>query len=106
MGLKIFLDDVREAPKGWVKVTTARQAIEYLKYYPVDEISLDHDLGPRKRQTGYDVLLWLEELVVEGNEFGQPNPNTLPKIHIHTSNPVARKRMEQALESIKNKYKK
>lgn len=103
MGLKIYLDDQRKAPEGWIRLTSARKAIQYLKKYIIDEISLDHDLGPRKYGTGYDVLLYLEQLVEEN----EPIPfDMLPKIHIHTSNPVARKRMEQALESIKNKCKK
>jgi hypothetical protein len=65
----------------------------------VTEISLDHDLGDltgTPERTGYDVLAWLEAKVYGGGYQNQP----LPKIHIHSANPVAKNRMTAALTAI------
>jgi Cyclic-phosphate processing Receiver domain len=97
--VKVWLDDVREAPDGWVHVTTPGEAIELLRSGEVEEISLDHDLGlatPESERTGYDVLAWLEEAVATC-----PWNHRVPVIHIHSANPVGSQRMEQAIKSIR-----
>jgi hypothetical protein len=43
--VKVWLDDEREAPEGWVHVRTPEEAIELLRAGEVEELSLDHDLG-------------------------------------------------------------
>jgi len=95
--VKVWLDDVREAPEGWIHVRTPEEAIDLLRAGGVEEISLDHDLGlftAEPETTGYDVLLWIEREVVEGRF-------TPPLIGVHSANPVARRRMGQAIASIK-----
>lgn len=89
--MKIYLDDERQAPEGWRLVTTAGEAVAYLKTGRITEISLDHDLGGET--TGYDVLTWLE-WQVHMNNFSPPI------IHIHTANSSARIKMEAAVKSI------
>lgn len=92
--MKVYLDDTRKPPEGWFLTMFPITAISLLEKGVVEEISLDHDLGDDENiGTGYDVLLWIEEQVIT-NSF---NP---PKIHIHTSNTSARKKMELALKSI------
>ena len=90
--MKIFLDDTRDAPKGWKRCFWPVEVIDLLLEHRVEVISLDHDLGEigRNARTGMDVLTWLEKAVFE-------NPKMhLPKILIHTANPVARNRMYAA----------
>ena len=97
--MRVWLDDLREAPPGWVRVRTPEEAIALLETGDVTEISLDHDLGlvdGERERTGYDVLLWLEREVAEGR-WVLP----LPEIGVHSANPVGRKRMEQAIASIR-----
>src|SRR5689334_10309963 len=97
--MKVWLDDVREAPKGWVHVRTPEEAIEHLRSGDVEEISLDHDLGlatPESERTGYDVLAWLEEAVAT-RTWERP----IPVIHVHSANPVGWQRMQQAIKSIR-----
>ena len=91
--MKVYLDDERETPDGWVRVYWPDEAIELLKAGGVTEISLDHDLGDDERGTGYDVLLWLEEQVVV-------NGMTPPKMRVHSANSSAREKMEAAIASI------
>lgn len=96
--MKVWLDDVRDAPDGWVHVRTPEEAIELLRSGKVEEISLDHDLGlasDEAERTGYDVLRWLEEAVATG-AWTFP----LPEIRIHSANPVGKRRMEHAIDSI------
>ena len=92
--MKVFLDDIRKPPPGWVQVKWPTEVIEILKSGQITELSLDHDLGNDKRGTGYDVLLWIEEQVITQGF----NP---PKIRIHTANVSARQKMEAAVNRIK-----
>jgi hypothetical protein len=92
--MKIYLDDERETPEGWLRVYWPEEAIELLKTGKVKEISLDHDLGDDNRGTGYDVVLWIEEAVIT-KAF---NP---PVIRVHSANLSAREKMELGIESIK-----
>jgi hypothetical protein len=97
--VKVWLDDVREAPLGWVRARSPEEAIELLRSGDVEEISLDHDLGlatPESERTGYDVLAWLEKAVATGAW-----EHNVPEIRIYSANPVGWRRMEHAIESIR-----
>lgn len=96
--MKVWLDDRRPAPEGWVHVRTPEEAIGLLRGGGVEELSLDHDLGldvGARERTGYDVLLWLEAEVAAGRM--QP-PAVM---RVHSGNVGAAGRMEQAIESIR-----
>lgn len=95
--MKLYLDDERQTPEGWVRAYTAEEAILFLMENDVQEVSLDHDLGTEK--TGYDVLLFIEE------QFHLHGKNP-PAINIHTANPSARIKMMLAKESLENAAKK
>ncbi|MFM5128625.1 cyclic-phosphate processing receiver domain-containing protein [Aeromonas veronii] len=58
--MKLYLDDERKTPVGWIRVFWPDEAIAWLKTEMVTEISLDHDLGDDDRGTGYDVILWIK----------------------------------------------
>jgi hypothetical protein len=90
--MKVFLDDVRDSPEGWLRTYSVEGTIELLESGFVTELSLDHDLGTE--ETGYDVVKWIEEKVATEGFVA-------PEIRIHSANPVGRKRMEQGIESIR-----
>ena len=92
--MKLFLDDEREAPAGWVRVRWPEEAIELLKTGQVTDLSLDHDLGDDERGTGYDVVLWIEEAVVA--RMFVP-----PRMVVHSANAPARAKMEAGLDRIR-----
>ncbi len=92
--MKLFLDDERTAPEGWVRVRRPGSAIKLLKTGQVTDLSLDHDLGNERRGTGYDVVLWIEEAVA--TEGFVP-----PKMTVHSSNASARAKMEAGMERIR-----
>jgi hypothetical protein len=92
MSMRIFLDDTRPAPHGWVLARWPAEVIALLETGKVEELSLDHDLGDAHR-TGYDVLVWIEEAVA----LRGFRP---PVIAVHSANAVGRQRMARAIESI------
>lgn len=93
--LKVYLDDERDPPEGWVLVKTPAECIHLLKTGNVSHLSVDHDLGDdEKIGTGYHVLLWLEDRAANSNYLP-------PVLSVHSANVSARKKMEQAIESIK-----
>lgn len=102
--VKVFLDDERPTPDGWVRAFTAPEAIDLLKTGKVTQLSLDHDLGPEDAGTGYDVCLWVEEKIFS-QEFCTEKPFAPPVMSVHSANPVGRQRMEFAIQMIYHHFK-
>jgi hypothetical protein len=94
VGIKVYLDDDRPTPPGWVGVLWPDEAIALLQTETVDELSLDHDLGDDDRGVGYDVLTWMEQAVVEQG-FRPPK-----RIVVHSANASVYPKMSQAIRSI------
>ena len=96
--MKLYLDDERIPPEGWVLVKTVPELIKLISSEEtIEQISLDHDLGD-DQLTGYDFLCWLEEQVYL-NKL-----TYLPIINIHSANPTGRINMALALRSIQKIY--
>ena len=93
--MRVWLDDIRPAPNGWIHVKTAPECIELLKGGKVTHISLDHDLGMDNwvsPNNGYDVAKWIEENAYNGSL------NKI-KCRVHTQNPIGRKNICMALQN-------
>lgn len=86
--IKLWLDDVRPAPPGWLHVETAAKALAYLSSGLVTHASLDHDLG-ESRMDG----TWLVRVMVTNNFWPTIECN------VHSANPMAAKRMRDIIES-------
>lgn len=82
--MHIYLDDLREVPKGFIVARSYEECVSLLKENEIETISLDHDLGTNK--TGYDVCLYMVENEIYPKE-----------IYIHSANPVGQKNMIQLL---------
>jgi hypothetical protein len=96
--MKIYLDDERQTPDGWVRCYWPQEVIELLKNNEVEVVSLDHDLGDDEKGTGYDVILWIEqEVFLTGY---QP-----PKIVVHSANSSAKQKMENGIKTIMRQSK-
>lgn len=91
--MRVFLDDERATPEGWVRVSWPDEAIALLEGGGVVELSLDHDLGDDERGTGYDVVPWIEEAVATRG-FRPPH------IVVHSANSSARLKMEAGIAAI------
>ena len=111
--MKLWIDDCRPAPEGYVWVKTVEEAIstitrynreldwcweEYLlgwvgketferrfNIWNIEIVSCDNDLGENEAE-GYKLLDWLEAT------------NRNYPIRIHSANPVARERMRAIIE--------
>ena len=90
--MKVYLDDERTTPEGWVRTYWPEDTIALLTTGLVEQISLDH-LGDDSRGTSYDVVLWIEEQVAL-NGFKPP------VITVHSANTSARHKMLLGIESI------
>lgn len=93
----VYLDDERRPPRNWFIVDNVGEMNDLLTNCPsVKTISLDHDLGLEvETGTGYDVLLYIEQMVFEGKM------KSVPEILIHTANMSAKPKMEAAVASIR-----
>jgi hypothetical protein len=87
--IRLWLDDEREAPAGWTRVRTAREAISALEAGNAVEISLGG--------TGYDVMSWPEEAIATRGFVP-------PEILIHSANVVGRERMQRAIDNVEKTY--
>lgn len=85
--MKVYLDDERTTPEGWVRTYNVPETIKLLETGQVEELSLDHDLGTGV-QDGQGVTLWLKEKVFNDPTF------ELPTIYFHTQNPVGKQNMK------------
>jgi len=91
--MRVYLDDERTTPEGWVRAYWPEEAIALLETGRVEELSLDHDLGDDERGTGYDVVLWIEEAVA----LRGFRP---PRMCVHSANSSARQKMESGIRAI------
>jgi hypothetical protein len=89
MLVKLFLDDLRPAPKGWILVKSAGQMMQEVLHYigDIQAISLDNDLDEGQPE-GVDFLQAFIALKL-----------WVPQIYLHTANPSARAYMLGYLES-------
>ena len=97
--MKIWLDDIREAPAAWYWAKTVGEVKWHLLGdFDVTEISLDHDLG-EGQPTGYDFIKWLEKEIMTGGV--SPSLITIPEIRVHSTNPVGRAMIEAGIKGIR-----
>ncbi|RFP12690.1 MULTISPECIES: cyclic-phosphate processing receiver domain-containing protein [unclassified Duganella] len=91
--MRIYLDDERTTPEGWVRTYWPEEVIALLEQGGVTHVSLDHDLGDDERGTGYDVILWIEEAVALRG-FSPP------ALFVHSANSSAREKMLAGINAI------
>ena len=78
--IKLYVDDKRPAPDGWVLVTSARDAIIFIEenYQNISHISFDGYLSDRLPHTGKDVIRHVKYISDKPNfsgVFHQPREN-------------------------------
>lgn len=98
--MKIWVDDVRPAPEGYIHCTSVWMTIALIitqehwpNAEPIEVIDLDHDAGEFHHQGGdyIKILDWMEK-----------NYRNYP-IHIHSMNPVGVANMRRIIQ--KNGWK-
>ena len=94
--VKIWLDDERTAPKGYMHFHSVNETIDFIKNsgYTNILLDLDHDLGEYSYDGGdaIKLILWLLENDYQNNKFY--------KFHfqIHTMNPVGRQNIQALID--------
>lgn len=104
--VKLWHDDVRPAPEGWLWARTNDEAKEILRTGKVVEISMDHDLGAQMYPLNHIDTMSMEEFHAymsqrgDGPETGEDlarwmaREKIIPKkITIHSWNPGGAERM-------------
>ena len=88
--MKLWIDDVRPAPEGYVWITTCTDTISIIgrSYDKIKLIDLDHDAGDFGLDYIY-ILNWIE--ATYGKDFSIP-------IRIHSMNPVGVANMRRIIE--------
>jgi len=103
--LRVWLDDDledRAAPKGWIHVTTAWDAIGLLRTERVVELSLDHDLGDDEANgRGVDVVDFIAEQQEVHGRVLWPRDG----ITIHSGNPYGRDSMRRTIRRYAPRYR-
>lgn len=94
--INLYVDDLRDCPKGFIIARTVEEAKEYFKNFEIGILSLDHDLGIDEwgnlLPTGYDLVKYICEEGLRAD-----------KIYIHTDNPVGRENMYRTLLGAMNR---
>ncbi len=94
--MNVFMDDVRPGPtsydaddfwQNWVVVRSVRNTKKLLEWGQVNDLSLDHDMGPGQ-ETGYDLVKWMAENNIWPNG----------KISVHSANPVGAENMRATID--------
>jgi len=85
---KLFVDDTREIPKGWMGARTVSDTLRFLhNFSPIAEISLDHDiLFPQHGIDRYSMYSAENYMGVAFYIASQPEELRPRKIRIHSSN--------------------
>jgi hypothetical protein len=95
--MKLWIDDIRPAPEGYLRVFTTNQAKRAIEYFEkrdgIELIDMDHDAGDLARSgcNYIRILDWLEET-------GRNYP-----IRIHSTDPVEVANMRRIIQ--KNGWK-
>lgn len=126
--MKLYVDDLRKCPDGWVLARSVTEAIRILATQSVDEVSLDHDIchsipvRPFKELGGLPFPIGTvseedataaQQVYEHGIHFPVACPETFepvaryialmpkrPKVQIHTANPLGRDKMTLILSYI------
>ena len=112
MKIKLYIDDVRQAPEGWVQAYTERAAVKKFLTGDVSHVSFDHDLGMMPKSetiagygvklsadtivegSGYEVIKWLEEKIAMDDNF------PVPHMTVHSDNGPGIMNIKLAIQSI------
>lgn len=92
--MKLWVDDIREAPEGYIWLKSVNEAKEFICWLAatkrsIELLSIDHDAGDYACDGGdyIELLNWLEEYML-----------CFFPIHIHSMNPVGRENMRRIIQ--------
>jgi hypothetical protein len=88
--IKIWLDDKRINPKGFIWIKSANEALNLINsdLVEIEYISFDHDLG--QKLSGYDVAREIEKLCFQ-------KKIKCPDWNVHSANPSGKQNIIKAI---------
>ena len=105
MSIKLYVDDLRNAPEGWHLARTITEAIRKIATMPITEISLDHDIifkrnkrTPSESETFEPVCRYIA-IFNSYLEIHQEKDKRIKsiKVYCHSGNPLAVEKYSQIL---------
>ena len=105
--MRLYIDDIRPAPEGWMQARTVTDAIKTIAQFgeEITEISLDHDIsipvsanGEYRPFPSPETFQAVAYFLAHTTDRWECNGKDLPKITIHTANPVGGKELQAILE--------
>jgi hypothetical protein len=96
-GVKIWIDDIRKAPEGFLWIKSVNDFIDYCYKNGIDDVTLidtDHDAGDFQKDGG-DYIRCFDYLEFCGCEN--------VTIHIHSANPVGANNIRRIISKNKDK---
>lgn len=98
--MKLWVDDERKMPEDFdIHAKSYVEALCAIQLKDITHVSLDHDLGTNPdgtlAKTGYDIIAQIERQIGKGGWW-----ITIPTFAIHSANPVGRKNIQAAIDSI------
>lgn len=98
MKTRLWIDDVRPTPDGYIGFATTNAALCFIyhNYKDIEEISLDHDAGDYAKYGGdyINILIEMERLSrIEKFDFSHI------KFFLHSANPVGIANMRAIIEA-------
>lgn len=103
--MKLYIDDLRKCPEGWVLARTVTEAIRILATCDVEEVSIDHDISHRISMDKlgrpfpcgetFEPVAWFLRLLACLPEGHYPE-----KVTLHTANPIGAKKMAEILADV------
>ena len=109
MPIRLYIDDIRPAPEGWMQARNVTDAIKTIARFGLEitEISLDHDISlavsvsgeyrPFPSDETFQAVAYYMIAYYGNYHKGLVNPPHKPKVTIHTANPVGGKELELLL---------
>jgi hypothetical protein len=91
--MKLYVDDIRACPEGWIPARTVTEAIRILATMPIQEVSLDHDIACYLKRGQEHTSEESFEPVARYIALMNPRP----AVRIHTANYPAGDRMAEIL---------
>jgi hypothetical protein len=88
-GLKLFVDDWREAPPGWHLCKTITEAVRLLSQVPVTQVTLDLDPGYSRQEGDKHTPIDSEDFSAVAWFIRQMPADQRPEVFVHSANPDA-----------------
>jgi hypothetical protein len=95
MGLRLYVDDIRSCPEGYILCRTVTEAIRLLDTQDVSMVSLDHDIQLSMPSPSGAIFIPVSsgETFEPVARFIANNPGAVTHVHFQTSNPAGGERM-------------